>query len=69
MPAATDKRASEVKIACFGLAFAEYRRSARKPRKRWGFSIARWHSGETRRRTEYPSVAKKIGRTFARAAN
>lgn len=30
-PAATDKRASEVKIACFGLAFAEYRRSARKP--------------------------------------
>lgn len=60
-PAATDKRASEVKIACFGLAFAEYRRSARKPgdgdRAKYRPLAQRRNPG---RRTEYPSVAEKL---------
>lgn len=64
-PAATDKRASEVKIACFGLAFKPNIDDLREsPAMGIAQSIARWHSGETGRRTEYPSVAEKIGRTL-----
>lgn len=47
-PAATDKRASEVKIACFGLAFKPNIDDLREsPAMGIAQSIARWHSGET----------------------
>lgn len=46
--AATDKRASEVKIACFGLAFKPNIDDLREsPAMGIAQSIARWHSGET----------------------
>lgn len=46
--AATDKRASEVKIACFGLAFKPNIDDLRESLAMGiAQSIARWHSGET----------------------
>ncbi|MGS9149812.1 UDP-N-acetyl-D-mannosamine dehydrogenase, partial [Salmonella enterica subsp. enterica serovar Infantis] len=45
--AATDKRASEVKIACFGLAVKPTIDDLREsPAMGIAQSIARWHSGE-----------------------
>ena len=46
--AANDKRASEVKIACFGLAFKPNIDDLREsPAMEIAHSIAQWHSGET----------------------
>lgn len=47
-PAATDKRASELKIACFGLAFKPNIDDLREsPAMEIAELIAQWHSGET----------------------
>ena len=46
--AATDKRASELKIACFGLAFKPNIDDLREsPAMEIAELIAQWHSGET----------------------
>jgi UDP-N-acetyl-D-mannosaminuronic acid dehydrogenase len=61
----TNKRASEVKIACFGLAFKPNIDDLREsPAMGIAQSIAHWHK---RRNigggTEYPSTAEKTGRS------
>ncbi len=47
-PAASDKRASELKIACFGLAFKPNIDDLREsPAMEIARSVAQWHGGET----------------------
>ncbi len=52
-----------MKIACFGLAFRPNIDDLRESPVGIAQVAARWHSGETDRRTEYPSVIE-IGRTL-----